>query len=102
MKGGDVAVLYALKAMAATGTLDDSDIIVAFMGLLFTLLLGLVIIAGARRERDGVMQWLRTAVTQVVLTDSRDVATLCGHGRHLLRIGPLAPIVGNILSASTG
>ncbi|HVD59520.1 MAG TPA: M20/M25/M40 family metallo-hydrolase [Gemmatimonadaceae bacterium] len=32
MKGGDVAVLYALKAMAAAGTLDDTDIIVAFMG----------------------------------------------------------------------
>lgn len=32
MKGGDVAVLYALKAMAAAGTLDDTNIIVAFMG----------------------------------------------------------------------
>ena len=32
MKGGDVAVLYALKAMASAGTLDDTDIIVAFMG----------------------------------------------------------------------
>jgi glutamate carboxypeptidase len=32
MKGGDVAVLYALKAMKAAGTLDDTNIIVAFMG----------------------------------------------------------------------
>ena len=32
MKGGDVAVIYALKAMASAGTLDDTNIIVAFMG----------------------------------------------------------------------
>jgi glutamate carboxypeptidase len=32
MKGGDVAILYALKAMKAAGTLDDTNIIVAFMG----------------------------------------------------------------------
>lgn len=32
MKGGDVAFLYALKAMKAAGTLDDTDIIVALMG----------------------------------------------------------------------
>lgn len=32
MKGGDVVILYALKAMKAAGTLDDTNIIVAFMG----------------------------------------------------------------------
>ncbi len=32
MKGGDAVILYALKAMAAAGTLDDTDIIVALMG----------------------------------------------------------------------
>jgi len=32
MKGGDVVILYALKAMAAAGTLDDTDIIVALTG----------------------------------------------------------------------
>jgi glutamate carboxypeptidase len=32
MKGGDAVILYALKAMAAAGTLDDADIIVALMG----------------------------------------------------------------------
>lgn len=32
MKGGDVAFLYALKAMKAAGTLDDTNIIVALMG----------------------------------------------------------------------
>jgi glutamate carboxypeptidase len=32
MKGGDVAVLYALKAMKAAGTLDDANIIVVLMG----------------------------------------------------------------------
>jgi len=32
MKGGDAVILYALKAMAAAGTLDDTDIIVALTG----------------------------------------------------------------------
>lgn len=32
MKGGDVVVLYALKALHAVGALDDSQIIVAFTG----------------------------------------------------------------------
>jgi glutamate carboxypeptidase len=32
MKGGDVVILYALKAMKAAGTLDDTNIIVAFTG----------------------------------------------------------------------
>ena len=32
MKGGDVVILYALKAMKAAGTLDDANIIVAFTG----------------------------------------------------------------------
>lgn len=32
MKGGDVVVLYALKALAAAGVLDGSQIIVAFTG----------------------------------------------------------------------
>lgn len=32
MKGGDVVILYALKAMAAAGTLADANIIVALMG----------------------------------------------------------------------
>ena len=32
MKGGDVVILYALKAMKAAGVLDDTNIIVAFMG----------------------------------------------------------------------
>jgi glutamate carboxypeptidase len=32
MKGGDVAILYALKAMKAAGTLDDTNIIVSFIG----------------------------------------------------------------------
>jgi glutamate carboxypeptidase len=32
MKGGDVAILYALKAMASAGKLDDTDIIVALTG----------------------------------------------------------------------
>ncbi len=32
MKGGDVAFLYALKAMKAAGKLDDTHIIVALMG----------------------------------------------------------------------
>ena len=32
MKGGDVVILYALKAMKAAGTLDDTNIIVAFIG----------------------------------------------------------------------
>ncbi|MDO8502465.1 MAG: M20/M25/M40 family metallo-hydrolase [Gemmatimonadaceae bacterium] len=32
MKGGDVVFLYALKAMAAAGTLADANIIVALMG----------------------------------------------------------------------
>ena len=32
MKGGDVVILYALKAMQAAGTLDDTNIIVAFTG----------------------------------------------------------------------
>jgi glutamate carboxypeptidase len=32
MKGGDVVILYALKAMKAAGTLDDASIIVALMG----------------------------------------------------------------------
>lgn len=32
MKGGDVAILYALKAMKAAGTLDDTNIIVALIG----------------------------------------------------------------------
>jgi glutamate carboxypeptidase len=32
MKGGDVAILYALKALAATGALDDTTITVAFTG----------------------------------------------------------------------
>lgn len=32
MKGGDVAILYALKAMRAAGTLDDASIIVVLMG----------------------------------------------------------------------
>lgn len=32
MKGGDVAFLYALKAMKAAGTLDDANIIVALIG----------------------------------------------------------------------
>jgi glutamate carboxypeptidase len=32
MKGGDVAILYALKAMKAAGTLDDANIIVVLMG----------------------------------------------------------------------
>jgi glutamate carboxypeptidase len=32
MKGGDVVILYALKAMKAAGVLDDTNIIVAFTG----------------------------------------------------------------------
>lgn len=32
MKGGDVVILYALKAMKAAGTLDDANVIVALMG----------------------------------------------------------------------
>jgi glutamate carboxypeptidase len=32
MKGGNVVILYALKAMKAAGTLDDTNIIVAFTG----------------------------------------------------------------------
>jgi glutamate carboxypeptidase len=32
MKGGDVVILYALKAMKAAGTLDDTNIIVALIG----------------------------------------------------------------------
>jgi glutamate carboxypeptidase len=32
MKGGDVVILYALKAMKAAGTLDDANIIVSFIG----------------------------------------------------------------------
>lgn len=32
MKGGDVVILYALKAMKAAGTLDDTNIIVSFIG----------------------------------------------------------------------
>ena len=32
MKGGDAVFLYALKAMKAAGTLDDTNIIVALMG----------------------------------------------------------------------
>jgi glutamate carboxypeptidase len=32
MKGGDVVILYALKAMKASGTLDDTNIIVVFTG----------------------------------------------------------------------
>ena len=32
MKGGDVVILYALKAMKAAGALDDTNIIVAFTG----------------------------------------------------------------------
>ena len=32
MKGGDVVMLYALKAMKAAGVLDDTNIIVALMG----------------------------------------------------------------------
>ncbi len=32
MKGGDAVILFALKAMAAAGTLDDTDIVVALMG----------------------------------------------------------------------
>ncbi|MEO8192769.1 MAG: M20/M25/M40 family metallo-hydrolase [Gemmatimonadales bacterium] len=32
MKGGDVVFLYALKAMAAAGTLADANVIVALMG----------------------------------------------------------------------
>ncbi|MBA3657339.1 MAG: M20/M25/M40 family metallo-hydrolase [Gemmatimonadaceae bacterium] len=32
MKGGDVAILYALKAMNAAGVLDEAHIIVAFTG----------------------------------------------------------------------
>ncbi|HKY97182.1 MAG TPA: M20/M25/M40 family metallo-hydrolase [Gemmatimonadaceae bacterium] len=32
MKGGDVVILYALKAMKAAGTLDDTNIIVVFTG----------------------------------------------------------------------
>ena len=32
MKGGDVVILYALKAMKAAGTLADANIIVALMG----------------------------------------------------------------------
>ncbi len=32
MKGGDVAILYALKAMSAAGVLEEANIIVAFTG----------------------------------------------------------------------
>ncbi len=32
MKGGDVVVLYALKALQSVGALDDTRIVVAFMG----------------------------------------------------------------------
>jgi glutamate carboxypeptidase len=32
MKGGDVAILYALRAMKTAGTLDDTNIIVVLMG----------------------------------------------------------------------
>src|SRR5690349_11351976 len=32
MKGGDVVILYALKAMKGAGTLDDTNIIVVFTG----------------------------------------------------------------------
>lgn len=32
MKGGDIAILYALKAMAAAGVLDGTQIVVAFTG----------------------------------------------------------------------
>ena len=32
MKGGDVAIIFALRAMAAAGVLEDADITVAFIG----------------------------------------------------------------------